>query len=85
MSPEPSLTVFGGDLTLDDLTGLAEKWITPELAKSAGLRRVDSTTGREVRRMAIWPAASSRIYCPVLAGCLCRVGLGFRPSKKERL
>src|ERR1035438_9529199 len=42
------LTSFGSDLTEDDYGGLAARWIPRELADAAGLRRVDSYTGREM-------------------------------------
>lgn len=48
MSAAAVITSFGSDLTRDDLQRLAERWITPELASAAGLRRVDSLTGREM-------------------------------------
>jgi phage/plasmid-associated DNA primase len=43
--PRPS---FGSPLTEADLAGLQRRWITPELAMQAGLRRVDSVVGAEV-------------------------------------
>jgi P4 family phage/plasmid primase-like protien len=39
---------FGSDLTEADYRRLAARWITRELADAAGLRRVDSYTGREM-------------------------------------
>jgi hypothetical protein len=49
MSPAMQvLPSFGSDLTEDDYRGLAARWITRELADAAGLRRVDSNTGREM-------------------------------------
>ena len=37
--------LFGVDLSEQDLGNLGARWITPELAEAAGLRRVDSATG----------------------------------------
>ncbi len=45
MSAAPVLSLFGDTLTEQDLGNLAARWITPELAAEAGLRRVDSMTG----------------------------------------
>ena len=45
MTAAPILSVFGGDLTEADYATLAARWITPELADAAGIRRVDSVTG----------------------------------------
>ncbi len=42
------LSSFGSDLTEEDYRKLAARWITPEGADAAGLRRVDSFTGREM-------------------------------------
>jgi predicted P-loop ATPase len=39
------LNTWGDDLTAIDLAKLAARWITPELAELAGIRRVDSVTG----------------------------------------
>jgi hypothetical protein len=39
---------FGTALTEADYSGLAARWITRDLADAAGLRRVDSYTGREM-------------------------------------
>jgi predicted P-loop ATPase len=39
---------FGSKLTVADYQRLAPRWITPALADDAGLRRVDSLTGREM-------------------------------------
>ena len=39
---------WGQDLTGADYQGLAARWITPELANDAGLRRVDSSMGRQM-------------------------------------
>jgi len=44
----PIVSSFGSDLTAADYQRLAARWITPELADDAGLRRVDSLTGREM-------------------------------------
>jgi hypothetical protein len=44
----PILSTFGSDLTAADYQNLAARWITRELADAAGLRRVDSYTGREM-------------------------------------
>ena len=41
-------TSFGGDLTPEDYKRLESRWITPELAVAAGLRRVGEAEGREV-------------------------------------
>ena len=41
-------TVFGGNLTEGDYRKLVARWITPECAVEAGLRRVDSFTGRDM-------------------------------------
>ena len=40
--------LFGGELTKADLLGLRDRWIRPEDAGAALLRRVDSITGREM-------------------------------------
>ena len=45
---EPIFTIFGSRLTEADYAALAARWITPEVADAAGLRRVDSYTGREM-------------------------------------
>lgn len=45
MSAAPILSTWGADLTPEDLGKLAARWITPELAGQAGIRRVDSMTG----------------------------------------
>jgi hypothetical protein len=42
------LSSFGSDLTEIDYRNLAARWITREVADVAGLRRVDSYTGREM-------------------------------------
>jgi hypothetical protein len=42
------LNSFGSDLTDADYRGLVARWITRELADEAGLRRVDSLTGRQM-------------------------------------
>jgi predicted P-loop ATPase len=39
---------IGQDLTPEDYARLAERWITPELAAEAGLRRVTSLEGRDM-------------------------------------
>jgi hypothetical protein len=41
----PIQNAFGVDLTTRDYDALAARWITPELADAAGIRRVDSLTG----------------------------------------
>jgi len=41
----PILNVFGGDLTPRDYAALVARWIPPEVADMAGIRRVDSITG----------------------------------------
>ncbi len=48
MSAAPVLNLFGQDLTDADREGLRARWINPELAEAAGLRRMDSVTGREL-------------------------------------
>jgi predicted P-loop ATPase len=45
-------TAWGGELNAADYSGLDARWITRELAEAAGLRRVDSITGREMFRRA---------------------------------
>jgi len=47
-APATILSAWGGDLTDADYAGLAARWITRELADEAGLRRVDSLTGRQM-------------------------------------
>jgi hypothetical protein len=47
-APAHILNAFGADLTEVDYQRLAARWITPELAAAAGLRRVDSYIGREM-------------------------------------
>jgi hypothetical protein len=42
------ITPFGSDLTEDDYREMAARWITGELADAAGLKRVDSYTGRQM-------------------------------------
>lgn len=44
----PIFSSFGSDLTEDDYLRIAARWITRELADLAGLRRVDSLTGRQM-------------------------------------
>ena len=39
---------IGHDLTPADLAKLEMRWIDPDLARRAGLRRVDSLTGAEI-------------------------------------
>jgi hypothetical protein len=39
---------IGHDLTPEDLATLEMRWIDPDLARRAGLRRVDSLTGAEL-------------------------------------
>src|SRR5260370_1299420 len=39
---------WGQALTAADYQGLGARWITPELADDAGLRRVDSALGRQM-------------------------------------
>lgn len=46
MSAAPMLSVFGGDLTPEDYAALEARWIPRGLADEAGIRRVDSITGR---------------------------------------
>lgn len=48
MSAAPSSATWGVDLTADDYERLRARWIIPGLADLAGLRRVDSSTGREM-------------------------------------
>jgi predicted P-loop ATPase len=48
MSAAPILTSFGGDLNEGDYRRLAERAISRELADEAGIRRVDSLTGRDM-------------------------------------
>ncbi len=48
MSVAPYLNFFGSHLTEVDYGNLAARWITREVADVAGLRRVDSYTGREM-------------------------------------
>jgi predicted P-loop ATPase len=48
MSEAKVLTPLGSGLTEDDYLGLARRWITRDLGDEAGLRRVDSQTGREM-------------------------------------
>lgn len=48
MSAAPILNCFGGDLTESDYARLGERWITPELADEAGIRRVESLAGRQM-------------------------------------
>jgi predicted P-loop ATPase len=48
MSAAPILTDWGAALTDTDYQDLAARWITPELADNAGLRRADSLTGRQM-------------------------------------
>ncbi|MBZ5626470.1 MAG: hypothetical protein LAQ69_48475 [Acidobacteriia bacterium] len=47
-NPAKLLSSFGSDLTDADYQGLATRRITRKLADEAGLRRVDSLTGREM-------------------------------------
>lgn len=42
------VTLWGHPLTEADYKSLSERWITPEIADGAVLRRVDSTVGREM-------------------------------------
>jgi predicted P-loop ATPase len=49
MSAAPAvfyLDAFGGPLAASDLAALEARWITPDLAAAAQLRRVDAATGR---------------------------------------
>ena len=39
---------FGRDLTEFDYKRLEARWLTPDNARDAGIRRVDSITGREM-------------------------------------
>lgn len=48
MSAAPSLIQFGAALTPRDYALLTERWISPELADAAGLRRVDALTARDI-------------------------------------
>ncbi len=48
MSAAPILTIFGKDLTNADRQNLLARWINPELADNAGLRRIDSSTGQQM-------------------------------------
>jgi predicted P-loop ATPase len=48
MSARPWTANWGADLTASDYERLSARWITRELAEVAGLRRVDSSTGREM-------------------------------------
>ena len=48
MTAPSMLTLFGQSLTEADYSNLAARWITPGIADAAGLRRVDSSTGREM-------------------------------------
>ena len=48
MSAAPILGAFGGDLTAGDYEAMAARWITPEVADAAGIRRVDSIEGCEM-------------------------------------
>src|SRR5262245_2531701 len=49
MSAAPAfITSWGHDLTEADYRALAARWISRELADEAGLRRVDSLTGRHM-------------------------------------
>ncbi len=48
MTAPSVLNPFGVALTPADYRDLGARWITPELADEAGLRRVDSLTGREM-------------------------------------
>ena len=48
MSAIPMFRTFGGDLTLDDLKRLEARWITPDIAEIAGLRRVSSLDARDI-------------------------------------
>ena len=48
MSAAPTPTPFGGALTSRDYASLSERWINPELADAAGLRRVDALTARDI-------------------------------------
>src|SRR5947209_18095395 len=45
---EARVILNGDNLTKIDLEKLARSYITPELARSAGIRRVDSITGAEI-------------------------------------
>jgi len=44
----PTMSRCGVDLTPEDYRRLEERWITPEIADAAGLRRVDSFTARDI-------------------------------------
>jgi len=48
MSALPIARSFGENLTPADYAALASRWITSELADQAGIRRVDSQTGRDM-------------------------------------
>lgn len=48
MNAATGMDCIGVDPTAKDLAALNARWITPELAKSATIRRVDSVTGREM-------------------------------------
>src|SRR5690349_17229457 len=48
MSAAKVISSFGSDLTQADYRSLEARWITPELADAAMLRRVDSLTGRGI-------------------------------------
>src|SRR5947207_9883556 len=39
---------YGAELTSADYDELARRWITPELAEQAGIRRADSRTGKDI-------------------------------------
>lgn len=44
----PLTDLFGDDLTASDLKLLSDRWITPELAQAAHIRRVDHATGKQM-------------------------------------
>lgn len=53
-------SLFGSDLIDADYQKLEARWISPELVAEAGLRRVDTYTGREMfgRKSGIVPESS---------------------------
>jgi hypothetical protein len=48
MSAALIIPTFGENLTRGDYAKLKDRWITPKVADIAGIRRVDSLTGREM-------------------------------------